>query len=60
VKVKKLKNSSCSREYTIRMKGYKVYCTVCNRRAGVFNAYCGKESKKQNRNWKNYRKTKWK
>ena len=56
----KWKKSSHNREYKIMQKNYNVYCVICNRRAGIFHAYCGPRSYKKNRNWKSYRKTQWK
>lgn len=41
-----------NREYNILLKNYKYYCHICNKRAGIFNAYCGPHSKKQNKSWK--------
>lgn len=58
--MKKLKKVTTNREYNILLKNYKVYCIICNRRAGVFNAYCGPKSNKKQKNWKKFRKTKWK
>ena len=60
MKTKGIEKAKTNREYNIRLKGYKVYCPVCSKRSGKFDAYCGPLSKKQNRNWKQYRKTKWK
>jgi len=57
---KRLNESHNSREYNILLKGSEVYCPICNRRAGVFNAYCGPKSEKVFKNWKQFRKTKWK
>jgi hypothetical protein len=56
----KLERAHNSREYSIFQKGYKVYCTICNRRAGRFDAYCGLLSNKKNRNWKQYREKQYK
>lgn len=58
--MKKLKKAETNKEYNVYLKNYKCYCVICNKRAGIFNAYCGPQSKKQNKNWKQYRKTKWK
>ena len=48
-----------NREYNILMKSDVVYCTICNRRAGAFDAYCGPMSKKSFRNWKRFRRTQY-
>ena len=57
----KWKKLSHNREYKIEQKNYKTYCFICNRRAGIFNAYCGPfRNQKKNRSWKSYRKTQWK
>ena len=53
-------NAQNRREYTILEKSWKVYCTICNKRAGMFDAYCGPRSNKQLKNWKQFRKTKYK
>ena len=58
--IAKLKNISNNREYNIVRKNYKCYCIVCNRRAGIFHAYCGPLSEKKIKTWKSFRKTKWK
>ena len=58
--MKKLKKAETNKEYNEALKNYKCYCIICNRRAGVYNAYCGPGNKKKNKNWKQYRKTKWK
>jgi hypothetical protein len=49
-----------NKEYNVLMKNFKVYCRVCNKRYGTFDAYCGPRSNKQNKNWKRYRVTQWK
>lgn len=58
--MKKLKQVTTNREYNIILKNYKVYCVICSRRSGKHNAYCGPTGNKKNKNWKQYRKTKWK
>jgi hypothetical protein len=58
--MKKLKRAETNKEYNHALKNYKCYCMICNKRAGIYNAYCGPKSEKKNKNWKQYRKTKWK
>ena len=48
--MKKLKKAETNKEYKVYLKNYKCYCIICNKRAGIFNAYCGPQSKKQNKN----------
>ena len=57
---KKIKLVCNNRQYCIIMKSYDVYCQVCNKRCGIFDAFCGNPSLKKNRNWKTYRKNQWK
>lgn len=59
---KKCKLATTNREYNIALKGWKPYCLICNRRCGIFDAYCGPRSNKWKkiRNWKKYRKHQWK
>ena len=56
----KLKNAITNREYVVALKTSTAYCIICNRRAGIFHAYCGPISNKRIKTWKNFRKTKWK
>jgi hypothetical protein len=60
MKTKKSRLAQTNKEYTVSIKGYKVYCVICNRRAGVFNASCIRNTNKVLKNWKRYRKTQWK
>jgi hypothetical protein len=59
---KKCKRALTNREYKIYLKSYKVYCPTCNKRCGVFDAYCGPKSNsyKKSKNWKEYRQYQWK
>jgi hypothetical protein len=57
--IQKLKKAYNSREHKIYLKGYKPYCVICNRRAGIFHAYCGPLSNKRKRNWKKFRKNQY-
>jgi hypothetical protein len=54
------KTTTCNRVYKILQKNFKVYCTICNRGAGIFDAYCGPGSDKKQKNWKRFRKTQYK
>jgi hypothetical protein len=56
---KKCKLATTNKEYKIALKSWKVYCIICNKRLGVFDAYCGPISNKKNKNWKKYRKHQW-
>lgn len=44
-----------SREYKMVMRGYKLGCPICGPNRG-----CNYRAKKKQRNWKKFRKTKWK
>lgn len=59
---KKCKDAVTNREYKIAFKGYKVYCPTCNKRCGIFNAYCGPRSNsyRRTRSWKEHRHHQWK
>ena len=48
-----------NREYNILMKNFNAYCPICNRRCGVFDAYCGPISNKKSKNGKEYINTQW-
>lgn len=60
MKTKKSRLAQTNKEYKVFIKSYKVYCILCNRRAGIFNAYCGPTFNKILKNWKRYRKTQYK
>lgn len=63
----KFNKALTSMEYTRLMKMENVYCIICVRRAGNYNASChpsafnpkGWEWRRK-RSWKNKRKTQWK
>ena len=58
---KRLEKANNNREYNILMKSEMNYCYICNRRVGIFNAYCGPNPKEKGiRNWKKYRKFQYK
>lgn len=59
MKTKWTEKAKTNKEYNIALKNYKCYCMICNRRAGMFNAYCGPQNKKISKNWKQYRKTQY-
>jgi hypothetical protein len=52
-----------NREYNVALKGAGVYCIVCSRRAGRYDAYCGPSNfanrRRQYRTWKHNRRTRW-
>lgn len=60
----KFNKAKTNSEYNRIMKGDEVYCRICVRRAGRYDATCypiwGNRDKRENRNWKNQRKTQWK
>lgn len=59
---KKTKDAYNSREFMIAVKSAEVYCTICSKRAGRWDAYCGPRSStswRRDRNWKSYRKTQY-
>ena len=58
--IQKLKDAKSNREYNIIRKNYKCYCITCNRRAGIFDAYCGPRSNKTQKSWKLFRTHQWK
>jgi hypothetical protein len=60
MKTKKSRLARSNKEYKVSIKGYKVYCIICSRRAGVFDAPCIRVSNKVFKNWKKYRNTQWK
>ncbi len=58
---RKLLKANNSREYNIILKSTDVYCPICNKRYGVFDAYCGGSyNEKIQKNWKLFRKTQYK
>lgn len=60
-KIKKCLEVVHNRTFKILSKNYKVYCVTCNRRVGIFNAYCGPCRRVGTlRNWKKFRKTQYK
>ena len=62
-KTKKTKSAMTSREYKIAFKNCDVFCVICNRKVGIFDAYCGPSQDnlyKKPRNWKSYRRTQYK
>lgn len=55
-----LETTTNNRIYKILQKSHKVYCAICNKRAGVFNVYCGSINYKKQKNWKRFRKKQYK
>lgn len=56
MRTKWTEKAKTNKEYNVALKNYKCYCTICNKRAGIYNAYCGPVNKKQNKSWKQNKK----
>ncbi len=59
----KTDNVISNREYNILRKSYRIYCPICAKRGGSYEAYCGPRStgwKRQYKTWKHTRKTQYK
>ncbi len=61
----KLNKALDSKEYTMIMKNVDLYCYVCARRAGNYEASCHPTNwegfiRRCNRTWKHNRNTQWK
>ena len=63
----KLNKAKDGKEYTMIMKNQDLYCYICVRRAGRYDASCAPGAfnrrgwrYRMNRTWKNTRNTQWK
>lgn len=62
----KLNKAKNSKEYTMIMKNQDLYCYICVRRAGSYNASCAPGAStnrgwkyRMNRTWKHTRNSQW-
>lgn len=65
MKKETIKNVTSNRIYNILLKRKTQYCFICCKRSGSFYDYCGpsnwyRRKPRNERNWKQKRKTKWK